>query len=235
MQEDVDQLMEKSWEIDEVISSNLSTLSDEERTCEDHSRRNVHQDERGRYVVRLPLKHSPTTLGNTKRHAEDRFHKLEERFEKDKKLKQNYSMQMNEYLELDHLEPCSNQTCSDLIPANYLPHHPVFKDASTTTKLRVVFDGSAKSTSGIAFNDLLVIGSNMQRDLISILVSFRFRSYVFTADIKQMYRQIRLHPADTNLQCILWRNSPEEALLAYRLITVTFGLACSPFLATRCL
>ncbi|XP_046397407.1 uncharacterized protein LOC124164220 [Ischnura elegans] len=235
MQEDVDQLMKKFWEIEEVTSSNLSTLSDEERTCKDHSRRNVRRDERGRYVVRLPLQHSLTTFGNTKRHAEDLFHKLEKRFEKDKKLKQNYSIRRNEYLELDLLEPCSNQICSDLIPANYLPHHPVFKDSSTTTKLRVVFDGSAKSTSGIAFNDSLVIGPNMQRDLFSILVSFRFHSYVFTADIKQMYRQIRLHPADTNLQCILWRNSPEEALLAYRLTTVTFGLACSPFLATRCL
>ena len=40
----------------------------------------------------------------------------------------------------------------------YLPHHGVVKSTSTTTKLRVVFDGSAKSSSGISLNEKLMIG-----------------------------------------------------------------------------
>lgn len=54
----------------------------------------------------------------------------------------------------------------------YLPHH-VFKETSITTKLRVVFDGSCKSDSGISLNDILLTGPVVQSNLISILLKFR--------------------------------------------------------------
>ena len=56
-----------------------------------------------------------------------------------------------------------------------------------------------------------------------------------TADISKMYRQIRVHPEDYNLQRILWRRSSDEPLRQYQLVTVTYGTASASFLATRCL
>ncbi|XP_038117267.1 uncharacterized protein LOC119769328 [Culex quinquefasciatus] len=50
-----------------------------------------------------------------------------------------------------------------------------------------------------------------------------------------MYRQIRIHPSDYQLQRILWRNSSSEPLRTFELTTVTYGTASAPFLATRCL
>ncbi|XP_058817132.1 uncharacterized protein LOC131680434 [Topomyia yanbarensis] len=50
-----------------------------------------------------------------------------------------------------------------------------------------------------------------------------------------MYRQILIADQDTWLQCILWRDSPQKPLKAYRLMTVTYGEASSSFLACRAL
>jgi len=50
-----------------------------------------------------------------------------------------------------------------------------------------------------------------------------------------MYRQILVHPADRDLQRIVWREDQEHPIREYRLNTVTYGLACAPFLAIRTL
>jgi hypothetical protein len=57
----------------------------------------------------------------------------------------------------------------------------------------------------------------------------------FTADIAQMYRQVKVNPQDRNLQRILWRCSSDKPIQEYQLTTVTYGRASAPFLATRCL
>ncbi|KMQ85253.1 gag-pol protein [Lasius niger] len=50
-----------------------------------------------------------------------------------------------------------------------------------------------------------------------------------------MYRQILVHPGDRNLQRIVWRSNESETVREYNLNTVTYGLACAPYLALRTL
>jgi len=111
----------------------------------------------------------------------------------------------------------------------------VFKETSSTTRTRVVFDGSAKSSNGLSLNDLLQVGPTVQPDLYSTVLRFRTYQVCFTADIAKMYRQIIIHPQDRNLQRILWRHSSEQPIQEYQLTTVTYGTSAAPFLATRCL
>ena len=120
-------------------------------------------------------------------------------------------------------------------PCYYLPHHPVFRESSTTTKTRVVFDGSAKSSNGLSLNDILQVGPTVQPDLYSTVLRFRTHQICFTADIAKMYRQILIHPQDRDLQRILWRYSPDDPVQEYQLNTVTYGTSAAPYLATRCL
>ncbi|XP_029163314.1 uncharacterized protein LOC114934768 [Nylanderia fulva] len=129
-----------------------------------------------------------------------------------------------------------------LVPAHavdresvYLPHHGVFKGIGRNAKLRVVFDASCKTTSGISLNDALMIGPTVQQDLISIITRFRTFAYVFTADIVKMYRQILIHESQLHLQRILWRENSNSPVGTYELLTVTYGTSSAPFLATRCL
>ena len=55
----------------------------------------------------------------------------------------------------------------------FLPHHAVVKESSLTTKTRVVFDGSAKTSTGISLNETLMVGPTIQEDLFSIIARFR--------------------------------------------------------------
>jgi len=117
----------------------------------------------------------------------------------------------------------------------FIPHHCVLKPDSQTTKLRVVFDASAVTSSGKSLNDLMHKGPTVQNSLMSILLRLRMHKYVFTADIEKMYRQIWINPNDQQYQMIVWRNDPSERLKFYRLKTFTYGTKSAPYLATKCL
>ena len=152
---------------------------------------------------------------------------LERKFAKNPNFKLQYTECIQNYIDEGHLIVSSNNEVSE--QGYYLPHH--IKECSVTTKTRVVFDGSAKTSTGISLNDTLLVGSTIQEDLFSIVVRFRSFLYARTADIQQMYRQICVDPEDSILKKILWRSTPIEPIKTYELNRVTFGTACAPFFA----
>ena len=113
--------------------------------------------------------------------------------------------------------------------------HGVVKTSSSTTKLRVVFDGSAKTTSGWCVNDILSKGPTLQPTLAETLVKFRKYRVALSGDISKMYRQIMLSPADQQYHRFWWRPTMDEPVKAYCMTRVTFGVTCSPFLAVKTL
>lgn len=78
---------------------------------------------------------------------------------------------MRKYIELGHMRKLK-EPINDKMPHFYKPHHCVIKQDSTTTKLRVVFDASSKTTSGVSLNDALMIGPVLQQESTSILLRF---------------------------------------------------------------
>ncbi|XP_025264298.1 uncharacterized protein LOC112637853 [Camponotus floridanus] len=139
--------------------------------------------------------------------------------------------------------PATHGSCNHIITTSsqedtarcYLPHHGVLRETSITTKLRVVFNGSQLTTSGTSLNTSLLTGANLLPVLADVLLRWRWHRYVFLADIEKMYRQILVHPDDRDHQRILWRHRAVDDIREYRLRTVTYGLACAPFLAIRTL
>jgi len=223
--------LNRFWDLEHVESNSMTS---EQTACEQHFVKHTIQQPDGRFEVRLPLKTEARELGFSRRMAENRFLAIERRLHKDPALKKQYCKFMQDYESAGHMEAVPPPT-DDSTVCYYLPHHPVFKSTSTTTKTRVVFDGSAKTTSGVALNDILQIGPTIQEDLYSLVLRFRTHVICFTADIEQMYRQISMNQQDRNLQRILWRQSPDQHIQEYCLKTVTYGTASAPFLATRCL
>ena len=171
-------------------------MTTEQQACEEHFVTHTTQQEDRRFV-RLPTKMDSKQLGSSRLSAERRLHAIERRLERDPDLKVQYHNFMKEYEELGHMEPVNSHEGKNT--CYFLPHHPVFKETSSTTKTRVVFDGGAKTSNGLSLNDILQVGSTVQQDLYSIVLRFRTHQVCFTADIAKMYRQIVVHPQDRDL------------------------------------
>ena len=119
-------------------------------------------------------------------------------------------------------------------PNSYLlPHHPVFKQTSSSTKVRVVFNASAPSDLKLSLNDLMYSGPKFQKSLPGLLINFRTHLVALSADIRMMCRQIRVRTRDCQYQHILWYSSNTDDITEFELTTVTYGLKSSPFLAQR--
>lgn len=207
-------------------------MSKDDQECESYFVNTVTRDSSGRFIVRLPFKENRVELGESKDLAMKRLRYLERKFKTDPEFFDRYSMFMREYIELNHMSKVTDRI--ETIKPIYLPHHGVWRESSTTTKLRVVFDGSAKTASGRSLNDVLMTGANLQDNIINIILRFRLHAIAITADLKKMYRQILVDDKDRDYQRILWRFSATEPVEMFRLNTVTYGLACAPFLAIRC-
>ncbi|GFT39462.1 DUF5641 domain-containing protein [Nephila pilipes] len=117
----------------------------------------------------------------------------------------------------------------------YIPYLGVYRPDKCTTKFRVVFNESSKTTLENSLNSLQYNGWVIQEDLFNIMTGFRKQIYAFVADIKQMYRMILIDPTQTKLQRILWREGVSEPVKMHEFKTVTYGTASAPDLANRVL
>ncbi|KAB0797907.1 hypothetical protein PPYR_09115 [Photinus pyralis] len=232
--QDVQEQLENFWRIEECETKRNFTK--EELYCEQHFITNFKRDFTGRFEVRLPMRDENFDFKNSIDNATRRFISLEKRFARDPEFKRDYQTFIHEYESLGHMSEVKPELHGNSQRSIfYLPHHGVIKNSSTTTKLRVVFDASCKSSSGHSLNEKLCVGPHIQDDLFSIIIRFRKHNIIYTADIAKMYRQINVADDQRDLQRIVWRNFDYEPLKHYRLNTITYGTAPASFLAMRCL
>ncbi|XP_046599168.1 uncharacterized protein LOC124295053 [Neodiprion lecontei] len=184
-------LVQQFWKQEEV-SKPLALTSEKER-CEQHFRETVSRTASGRYVVRLPLKDNSVELGNSRNPAHQMLLRLEKRFGSDAKLKEACSSFLREYRELGHMRRAIN-TPEDNSRVFYLSHHGVVRDSSSTTKLRVVFNGSQRTNLGLSIDDNLLVGPKVQTDLADVLLRWRQYPVAFSSDIVKIapYLAIRV-------------------------------------------
>ena len=225
-----DELLRKFWEIEEK-SHSPTNLSPEERTVVKQFQENHRRTNTGRFIVPLPRKSQAKDIGESRTQAVRRFLTLERSLHSKNRFCE-FSNVMDEYLQLQHAElvPVADlhKSSKDVF---YLPMHAVRKEQSTTTKLRVVFDASAKSSTGVSLNDTLLVGPTIHPPLTEVILRFRSHRVALTADISKMYRAIELDPSDRDLHRFVWRNSERDPLRDYRMKRVTFGVSASSFAA----
>ncbi|XP_043064796.1 uncharacterized protein LOC122320694 [Drosophila ficusphila] len=203
----LDDLLRRFWEVESCVEP-ITHATKEELDCEAHFTKHFIRSPAGDYSVRFPAKLNLKLLGESYQQAYRRFLSLERKLDRRPALKAQYAAFIKEYFDLGHMSTVAG--CRF-----FLPHHCVIKEDSSTTKLRVVFDGSAGSSSGYSFNDVLMAGLVIQHTLFQILIRFRSYPTAITGDICKMYRCVK------------------DKLQVFQLDTVTYGTKPASFLAVR--
>ena len=225
-----DDVLRQFWEIEETPADH-SILSTEERTVVRHFESNHSRSKEGRFVIPLPRNPSAKQIGESRSQAVRRFLSPERSLTAKGRFKELDDV-MQEYLDLGHAEPISSTDLERPIEETfYLPIHAVYKAASTTTRVRAVFDASAKSSTGASLNDTLLVGPTIHSPLIDVLLRFRSYPVALTADVSKMYRAVELTRSDRDLHRFVWRSDPNAPLTDYRMTRVTFGVSASSFAA----
>ena len=215
----------------EEIPGEDSILTAEEQLAVSHFQDTHRREEDGRYVVGLPKRIPALELGKSRSTALRRYLSNEKSLRRTGQW-EAFHMGVQEYIDLIHAEVVP--LCDLSKPAAktfYLPMHGVI---STTTKLRVVFDASAKSTSGHSLNDTLLPGPPLYALLPTVLNRFRMFPVGMSGDISKMFREISLLEEDRDLHRFLHKDK-SGTIQDCRMKRVTFGVTSSPYLASQVL
>lgn len=65
----------------------------------------------------------------------------------------------------------------DTIGSFFLSHYAVVKEDIITSKIRVVFEGTSKTSISVAINNVLMVGPKLQYDLFIIISRFRLNLF----------------------------------------------------------
>ena len=212
-----------------------SILLPEETSAVQHFERSHRRAPDGRFIVPLLKKPHAPPLGESRSHAVRRFLSLENSLHAKGEF-EAFDSVMQEYFDMKHAEPIPAADL-DKPPRDvfYLPMHAVKKESSSTTKIRAVFDASAKSSSNVSLNDILLVGPTVHSPLIDVLLRFRLHRIALTADVSKMYRAVKLVESDRDLHRFVWRSDTSKPLQDYRMTRVTFGVSASSFAANMSL
>ena len=182
------------------------------------------------YEVAVPWRDERLQLQNNLPMAKKRSVSTERKLVKDKAVAVAYQLVLNVYLDKKYIccvpdgEPTPE--CQWL-----LPHFPVVQPEKATSKVRIVFDGSAPF-EGKSLNTEALTGPKLQSDIFDILVKFRKEWVALVGEISQMYHQLVLLPEDRPMHHFLSRNmqfnkEPE----VYKFLCFVFGGCYCPICA----
>ena len=175
-----------------------------------------------RYEVDLPWRSGLTLIESCYELSRKRLHSLKRSLIKSNLFEQ-YNPVIQIYLKMDYTEACHHSDREFLIP-----HHVVVEPDRTTTKLRIVFDGSAKHNNSLSLNEYLHKRPTLLNDIINMITKLRIGTYVVTSDLEEAFLQVSIKKSDRNFFKFIWFEQKEEIIYEYK--RVPFGQSCSHFL-----
>lgn len=212
------------WELESL------GIHEEERTLYDDFASSI-TFKNGRYKVLLPWKDFHEPLPDNYLLSLKRLQGLLCRLRQDHAMLKEYDNTIKDQIAKGIVELVpSEKTNANRV--HYLPHHPVVRRDKSTTKLRVVYDASARS-NGPSLNECLYKGPKFQQLILDLLVRFRSYNVALTADVEKAFLMIAVDERDRDALRFIWVDDVTKAepeLRVYRFARVVFGVSASPFL-----
>lgn len=221
----LDDTLRSFWEL-ESLGINKSTQSVQKEFEESIAFRD------GRYEVCLSWKKSHPILPDNYENCKKRLQGLLKRLRLSPDVLRDYDGIIRQQLEQGIIQPVSKDDIGRVGEVHYLPHHAVVKQDRETTKTRIVYDASAKTT-GPSLNDCLCTGPSFNQKVFDILLRFRSYPVALTADIEKAFLMVSVAEADRDVLRFLWTsdvNDPRSDIQIFRFARVIFGVSSSPFL-----
>lgn len=179
-----------------------------------------------RYETGLLFKYDKFQLPNSYNMATRRLQCLLKKCEKEPGLRHIISSKIEEYEKKGYARKVSQQELETL--NRDLWYLPIFvvRNPNKPSKVRLVWDAAA-TVGGTSLNSVLVKGPDLLSSLISVLLRFRQFKVAMSADIQEMFHQIRIKRDDQRYQMFMWPNDIGE-VETYAMVGMTFGASCSP-------
>lgn len=192
----------------------------------EHFLKTVSVNPEGRYEVRMPWIEGHPPISSNLKMAKTRLDSLVNKLQKDGYYEE-YRQVLCEWLAESIIEEVPDNELQNE-SSHYLPHRHVVKLNSATTKVRPVFDASAREKGFPSLNQCLEKGINLIALVPSILTRFRLSKIGIVSDIRKAFLQISLCSNDRDFLRFLWYENGQ--IKVYRHARVVFGVTCSPFL-----
>lgn len=126
------------------------------------------------------------------------------RLRKNPRLLEMYTAVIQEQVDRGIIEKVSEEVVQGEVK-HYIPHHVVVTPTKSTTKVRVVYDASAKTKhSNKRLNECLYRGPVMLPDLCGLLIRFRLNTIAVVADVEKAFLSIGLQQPDRDVTRFLW-------------------------------
>jgi hypothetical protein len=186
----------------------------------------------GHYEVCLPWRDKALHLPDNLDICQRRLKRLMRSLQNSPELLCEYNSIIQDQIDKNMVEVVDNPSQENGERIHYLLHHAVVRQDKSTTRLRIVFDASAK-VNGPSLNDCLHVGPRFNQIKFGKLLRYRWHNYAFTADIEKAFLMISVAKKDRDVLSFLWIKDVQEqspVIQVLRHDRVVFGVICSPYL-----